>query len=106
MLMPQAAHGADVGAVTVANNWNPMVAVVGNNKVALAVKRDAAMACFELPVAFSELPVFAALAADEADAGAVAQSTHLHTSVEAVKYSNVALAVDSDACGRGELPVA
>ena len=34
--------GADVGAVTVANNLHSMVAAVGNNKVALAVKRDAA----------------------------------------------------------------
>ena len=65
MLMPHAAHGADVRAVTVANNLNPMVAVVGNNKVALAVKRDAAMAS-------SELPVAAASAADGANMGAVA----------------------------------
>ncbi len=49
MLMPQAAHGADVRAVTVANNLHPMVAAVGNNKVAVAVKRDAAIARCELP---------------------------------------------------------
>jgi hypothetical protein len=61
MLMPQAAHGADVRAVTVAKNLHPMVAAVGNNKVALAVKRDAAIACCELPVA-----------ADGANMGAVA----------------------------------
>ena len=37
-----AADGADVRAVTVAKNLQSMVAAVGNNKVALAVKRDAA----------------------------------------------------------------
>ena len=94
-----AADGADVGAVTVAQHLHSMVAGVGNNKVALAVKRDAAIASCELPVA-------AAFAADGAHVGAVAQSKHLHTSVAVVKNSNVALAVDSDACGRGELPVA
>ena len=76
-----------------------MVAVVGNNKVALAVKRDAAMALCELPVA-------AAFAADGAHVGAVAQSMHLHTSVATVNNSNVALTVDSNASGIGELPVA
>ena len=86
-------------AVTVAKNLHSMVAPVGNNKVALPVKRDAA-------IAYCELPVAAALAADGADVGAVAQSKHLHTSVATVKNSNVALAVDSNASGRGELPVA
>ena len=46
-----AADGADVRAVTVAKNLQSMVAAVGNNKVALAVKRDATIACCELPVA-------------------------------------------------------
>ena len=94
-----AADGADVRAVTVANNLHSMVAPVGNNKVALAVKRDAAKACFELPVA----PAFAA---DGAHVGAVAQSKHLHTSVAMVKNGNVALAVDSNPVGLDELPVA
>ena len=97
MLMPHA--GADVRAVTVANNLNPVVAVVGNNKVALAVKRNTAIAC-------SELPVAAALAADGADVGAVAQPMHLHTGVTVVKNSNVALAVNGDAFTIGELSVA
>ena len=94
-----AADGADVRAVTVAKNLHSMVAAVGNNKVALPVKRNAAIACCELPVA-------AAFAADGAHVGAVAQSKHLHTSVATLKNSNVALAVDSNAFGKGELPVA
>ena len=80
-------------------NLHPMVAWVGNNKVALPVKRDAAVASCELPVA-------AAFAADGAHVGAVAQSKHLHTSVAIVKNSDVALAVHSNAIGMGELPVA
>ncbi len=78
-------------AVAVAQHLHAMVARVGYNKVAFAVKRNTAMAR-----AYSELPVAAALAADGADVGAVAQPKHLHTSVAAV-YSNVALAVDGDA---------
>ena len=94
-----AADGADVRAVTVANNLHSMVAPVGSNKVALAVKRDTV-------IAFCELSGAAASAADGAHVGAVAQSKHLHTSVAVVKNSNVALAIDSNASGIGELPVA
>ena len=86
-------------AVTVANNLHSMVAAVGNNKVALAVKRDAA-------TAYCKLPVATAFAAYGAHVGAVAQSKHLHTSVAVVKNSNVALAVDSNALGIEKLPVA
>ena len=87
-----------MGAVAVAQNLNTMV-IVGNNKVAFAVKRNTAKASCELPVA-------AAPAADGADVGAVAQPMHLHTRVPVVKYSNVALAVDGDAVSTGELSVA
>ncbi len=76
-----------------------MVGIVGNNKVAFAVKRNTSKAS-------SELPVAAALAADGADVGAVAQPMHLHTRVVAVINSNVALAVDGDAGGMVELSVA
>ena len=79
-----------MSAVTVAQHLHAMIATVGNNKVAFAVKRNTAIASAELPVA-------AALAADGAHVGAVAQPMHLHTSVAAVKNSNVALAVDGDA---------
>ena len=89
-----AADGADVGAVTVANNLHSMVAFVGNNKVAFTVKRDTT-------TAFSELSVAPAFSADGAHVGAVAQSKHLHTSVAVVKNSNVALAVDSNARWHG-----
>ena len=88
---------AQMLAVAVAQNLNTMVAIVGNNKVAFAVKRHTTIA--------SELPVASALAADGADVGAVAQPMHLHTSVVAVKHSNVALAVDGDAPGKVELSV-
>ena len=94
-----AADGADMRAVAVAQHLNTMIATVGNNKVALAVKRNTAMAS-------SELPVAAALAADCADVGAVAQPKHLHTIVVAVKNSNVALAVDGDAFSSVEFSVA
>ena len=86
-------------AIAVAKNLNTMVAKVGNNKVAFAVKRNST-------IAFSELPVAATPAADGADVGAVAQPMHLHTSVARVKYSNVAFAVNGDAPGFSELPVA
>ena len=86
-------------AVAEAHNLNTMVVRVGNNKVAFAVKCNTTKAS-------SELPVAPALAADGADVGAVAQPKHLHTSVVAVKYSNVALAVDGDALGMVELSVA
>ena len=98
-----AADGADMRAVAVAQHLHTMVVTVGNNKVAFAVKRNTAIA---IAKAYCELPVAAALAADGADVGAVAQPMHLHTSVNAVKYSNVALAVDGDAPGRAELSVA
>ena len=78
-----------------------MVFTVGNNKVAFAVKRNTALACFELPVAVSA----AAPAADGADVGSIALSMNLHTIVATVKYSNVALAVNGDARGRAELSV-
>ena len=94
-----AADGADMRAVAVAQHLHAMVATVGNNKVAFAVKRNTTTVSAELPVA-------AAPAADGADVGAVAQPMHLHTSVAAVKNSNVALAVDGDAVSRGELCVA
>ncbi len=81
-----------MGAVAVAKHLHSMVADVGNNKVALPVKRDAAIASTELPVA-------AASTADGAQLGADAQSKDLHTSVAVVKNSNVALAVDSNALG-------
>ena len=87
-------------AVAVAQNLNTMVATVGNNKVAFAVKRNTTI------VASSELPVAAAHAADGADVGTVAQPMHLHTSVLTVMYSNVALAVNGDALGRTEFSVA
>ncbi len=86
-------------AVAVAKHLHAMVALVGNNKVALAVKRDAAIASCELPVA-------AASAADGANVRAVAQSKHLHTSVAIVENSDVTLAVNSNAVGSGKLPVA
>ena len=88
-------------AVAVAQHLHAIVFTVGNNKVAFAVKRHTAIA-----IAQAELPVAAALAADGADVSAVAQPMHLHTSVATVKYSNVALAVDGDAAGTGELSVA
>ena len=86
-------------AVAVAQNLNTMVATVGNNKIAFAVKRNTT-------IASSELPVAAAPAADGADVGAVAQPMHLHTTIVAVKYSNVALAVNRDAPGSAKLSVA
>ena len=86
-------------AVAVAQHLHTMVAKVGNNKVAFAVKRNTAQAS-------SELPVAAAPAADGADVGAVAQPMHLHTGVAAVKNSKVALAVDGDAVCRVKLSVA
>ena len=70
--------------VAVAQHLHAMVATVSNNKVAFAVKRHTTKVS-------SELPVAAALAADGADVGAIAQPKHLHTSVAAVKDSNVAL---------------
>ena len=94
-----AADGADMRAVAVAQHLNTMIATVGNNKVAFAVKRHTTLPGCELPVA-------AAPAADGADVCAVAQPKHLHTSVAAVKYSNVALAVDGDAFSTGELSCA
>ena len=98
-----AADGANMGAVAVAQHLHAMVATVGNNKVAFAVKRNTAIA---IAKAYCELPVAAALAADGADVGAVAQPMHLHTSVATVKYSNVALAVDGNAPGIVELSIA
>ena len=96
-----AADGADMGAVAVAQHLHAMVAPVGNNKVAFAVtRRSSALA------SLVELPVAAALAADGADVGAVAEPMHLHTSVTVVKNSNVALAVDGAAPGTVELSVA
>ena len=75
-----------------------MVVTVGNNKVAFAVKRHTAIVRRTVIVWTScELPVASAFAADAADVGAVAQPKHLHTRFVAVKYSNVALAVDGDA---------
>ena len=94
-----AADGSKMHTIAVAQNLNTMVATVGNNKVAFAVKRNTA-------IASSELSVAAATAADGADAGAVAQPMHLHTSVATVIYSNVALAVNGDAPGLAELSVA
>ena len=93
-----AADGADMRAVAVAQHLHAIVTTVGNNKVSFAVKRNTASTI----AACSELPVAAAPAGDGADVGAVAQPMHLHTSVEAVKDSNVALAVDGDAAGIGE----
>ena len=92
-----AADGADMRAVAVAQHLHAMVVTVGNNKVAFAVKRQTAIVNASL-----ELPFAAALAADGADVGAVAQPKHLHTSVAAVRNSNVALAVDGDAVSMGE----
>ena len=86
-------------AVAVAQHLHAMVVIIGNNKVAFAVKRHTAIASCELPVA-------AAPAAHGADVGAVAQPMHLHTSVADVIYSNVALAVDGDAVSMYELTVA
>ena len=97
-----AADGAEMCAVAVAQNLNTMVVTVGNNKVAFAVKRNTN----KCKIASSELPVAAAPAADGADAGAVAQPVHLHTMVDTVKYSNVALAVNRDAGGMLEFSVA
>jgi hypothetical protein len=77
-----------------------MIATVGNNKVAFAVKRDIAKA------AFCELPVAAALAADGADVGAVAQPKHFYTTGVAVKCSNVANVVDGDAANSAEFSIA
>ena len=88
-----------MGAVAVAQHLHAMVATVGNNKVAFAVKRNA-------PSNVSELPVAAGPAADGADVGTVAQPMHLHTSVANVIHSNVALAVDGDTTGKVELSVA
>ncbi len=88
-----------MGAVAVAQHLHAMAGTVGNNKVAFAVKRNTT-------IASSELPVAAAPAADGADVGAVAQPKHLHTSIAAVKYSNVALAVDGDAVSTGDLSIA
>ena len=79
-------------AVAVAQHLHAMVAIVGNNKVAFAVKRHTAIATCELPVA-------SAPAGDGADVGAVAQPMHLHTSVVAVKPSNVSLPVDGESPG-------
>ena len=93
-------------AVAVAQHLHTMVVTVGNNKVTFAVKRNTAKASSVCIIASAELPVAAALAADGADVGAVAQPMHLHTSVATVKYSNVALAVDGDAPGTVELSVA
>ena len=90
---------ADIRAVAVAQHLHAMVAIVGNNKVAFAVKRNTTTCT----MASFELPVVAAIAADGADAGAVAQPMHWHTSVAAVKNSNVALAVAGDAARTGEL---
>jgi len=87
-----------MGAVAVAQHLHAIIGIVGNNKVAFAVKRNTANDSCKLPVA-------AAPAADGADVGAVAQPMHLHTSVAAVTYSNVALAVDGDAPGIAESPV-
>ena len=99
-----AADGADMLAVDVAQHLHTMVGTVGNNKVAFAVKRNTIV---RRPIIMaSELPVAAALAADGADVGAVAQPKHLHTSVAAVKNSNVALAVDGDAGSTVELSFA
>ena len=71
-----------------------------SNKVAFAVERHTAIASCKLPVA-------AALAADGADVGAVAQPMHLHTIVSVtVIYSDVALAVNGNARGRVELSIA
>ena len=89
-----AADGADMRAVTVADNLHSIVTMVGNNKVAFTVKSDTTTAS-------SELSVAAASAADGAHEGAVAHSKHLHASVAVVKNSDVALAVHSDAGGRG-----
>ena len=93
-----AADIADMRAVAVAQHLHAIVATVGNNKVAFAVKRDAARA-------YSELPVLCP-AADGADVGAVAEPKHLHTSVAMVKDSNVALAVDGDAASTEQSSVA
>ena len=60
-----AADGADMHAIAVAQFLHAMIATVGNNKVAFAVKRYIAKA------AFGELPVAGARAADGADVGAV-----------------------------------
>ena len=95
------ADGADMRAVAVAQHLHAMVAPVGNNKVAFAVKRRRSAIA-----SLVELPVAAALAADGADVGAVAEPMHLHTSVTLVKNSNVALAIDGDARGMVELSVA
>jgi hypothetical protein len=86
-------------AVAVAQHFHAIVAFVGNNKVAFAVKRNTANASFELPVA-------PAPATDGADVGTVAQPMHLHTSVGTVKHCNVALAVDGDAVRKVELSIA
>ena len=94
-----AADGAEMRAVAVAQNLHILIAIVGNNKVTFAVKRNTAKAS-------SELPVAAAAAADGADVGAVPQPMNLHATVATVVYSNVALAVNGDALGKAELPVA
>ena len=94
------ADGADMRAVAVAQHLNTMVAVIGYNKVAFAVKRDS--------IRVIELSIVAAsvtLAADGANVRAVAQPKHLHTMVVVITNCNVALAVDGDASGAGELPV-
>ena len=115
-----AADGAQMLAAAVAQNLNTMIEAVGNNKVAVAVKRNTTRACSELPFAVpagaaaaadvecvvAELPVASALAADGTQVGAVAEPMHLHTTVIVVKDSNVALAVNGDAGGVGELSVA
>ncbi len=88
-----------MSAVAVAQHLHTMFFSVGNNKVAIAVKRHIAIDSRELPVA-------AALAADGADVGTVAQPMQMHTMVALVKYSNVVLAVDGDADGTVELSVA
>ena len=88
-----------MGAVAVAQHLHTMVAKVGNNKVAFAVKRTTT-------IAISELPVASALAADGTQVGAVAEPMHLHTTVIVVKDSDVALTVNGDAGGVIELSVA
>ena len=75
-----------------------MIAVVGNNKIAFAVKRNTTVACAKLSVAV-------ALPADGADAGAVAHMEHLHSSVTVIKNGHIAFAVDRNAIGIVELPV-
>ncbi len=52
-----------------------------------------------------KLSVAAGPAADGAVVGAVAEPMHLHTSVNTVKYTNVALAFNRDAAGIAELSV-